>query len=152
MEPINELLAVRKEKEESLRKMGIETYPQDRGPYTTTDDVEKRFGAIDHDELEKIEERVSVAGRIMAFRDFGKSTFLHIQDRKGKIQVYVRKDMLKEPGYDVFKKFDISDIIGVTGRVFKTKTGELTVLADTCKAAHEIAASPAGEMAWPDRC
>jgi lysyl-tRNA synthetase class 2 len=133
MEPINELVAVRKEKEEALRELGIETYPQDRGPYTTTDDVEERFGNIDHDELEKNEERVSVAGRIMAFRDFGKSTFLHIQDRKGKIQIYIRKDMLKEPGYDVFKKFDISDIIGVTGRVFKTKTGELTVLADTVK-------------------
>src|SRR5512137_1844044 len=133
MEPISELLAVRKEKEESLRNMGIETYPQDRGPYATTDDVENRFGNIDHDELEKNEERVSVAGRIMAFRDFGKSTFLHIQDRKGKIQIYVRKDMLKEPGYDVFKKFDISDIVGVTGRVFKTKTGELTILAETMK-------------------
>jgi len=133
MEPINELLAVRKEKEEALRKMGIETYPQDRGPYTTTSDVEQRFGGIDHAELEKNEERVSVAGRIIAFRDFGKSAFLHIQDRKGKIQVYVRKDILKEPAYDVFKKFDISDIIGVAGRVFKTKTGELTILADTAR-------------------
>ncbi len=133
MEPINELLAVRKEKEETLRKMGIETYPQDRGPYTTTFDVEQKFGSIDHAELEKNEERVSVAGRIIAFRDFGKSAFLHIQDRKGKIQVYVRKDILKEPVYDVFKKFDISDIIGVTGRVFKTKTGELTILADTAR-------------------
>jgi lysyl-tRNA synthetase class 2 len=133
MEPINELVAVRKEKEEALRALGVETYPQDRGPYTTTSDVEERFGNIGHDELEKIEDVVSVAGRIMAFRDFGKSSFLHIQDRKGKIQVYIRKDMLKEPGYDVFKKFDISDIIGVTGRVFKTKTGELTVLAEKVK-------------------
>ncbi|HEX2965737.1 MAG TPA: lysine--tRNA ligase, partial [Syntrophorhabdaceae bacterium] len=133
MEPINELLAIRKEKKEALEAMGIETYPQDRGPYTTTEDIEQRFGAIEHDELEKNEERVSVAGRIIAFRDFGKSAFLHIQDRKGKVQVYVRKDMLKEPAYDVFKKFDIADIIGVTGRVFKTKTGELTILADTVK-------------------
>jgi lysyl-tRNA synthetase class 2 len=83
--------------------------------------------------LEKNTEPVSAAGRIMAFRDFGKSAFLHIQDRKGKIQVYVRKDILKDPSFDVFKKFDISDIIGVTGRVFKTKTDELTILADTVK-------------------
>ena len=133
MEPINELLAVRKEKEEALREAGIETYPQESGAYTTTADVEEKFGALGHDDLEKTEETVSVAGRIMAFRDFGKSTFLHIQDRKGKIQVYARKDILKDPSYDIFKKFDIADIIGVTGKPFKTKTGELTILADTVK-------------------
>jgi lysyl-tRNA synthetase class 2 len=133
MEPINELIHIRQEKEKGLRDLGIETYPQDRGPYTTTEEVEKRFGAALHDELEKGEERVSVAGRIMAFRDFGKSAFLHIQDRKGKLQVYVRKDALKNPGYDVFKKFDICDIVGVSGKVFKTKTGELTILAEDMK-------------------
>jgi len=133
MEPINELIHIRQEKEKGLRDLGIETYPQDRGPYTTTEEVEKQFGAVPHDELEKGEERVSVAGRIMAFRDFGKSAFLHIQDRKGKLQVYVRKDALKNPGYDVFKKFDICDIVGVSGKVFKTKTGELTILAEDMK-------------------
>ena len=133
MEPINELIQVRKEKEKQLREAGIETYPQDRGPYVTTLDVETRFGALSNEELEKQEERVSVAGRVMAFRDFGKSTFLHIQDRKGRIQVYVRKDILKTPAYDVFKKFDISDIIGVTGKAFKTRTGELTILAEEMK-------------------
>lgn len=133
MEPINELIHIRQEKEKGLRDLGIETYPQDRGPYTTTEEVEKRFGTALHDELEKSEERVSVAGRIMAFRDFGKSAFLHIQDRKGKVQVYVRKDVLKNPGYDVFKRFDICDIVGVQGKVFKTKTGELTILAEDMK-------------------
>ena len=66
----------------------------------------------------------------MAFRDFGKSTFVHIQDRKGRIQVYARKDFLKDPDYAVFKKFDTGDIIGVEGKIFKTKTGELTILAE----------------------
>jgi lysyl-tRNA synthetase class 2 len=133
MEPINELIHIRQEKEKGLRDLGIETYPQDRGPYTTTEEVGKRFGDVPHDELEKGEERVSVAGRIMAFRDFGKSAFMHIQDRKGRLQVYVRKDILKSPGYDVFKKFDICDIVGVQGKVFKTKTGELTILAEGMK-------------------
>lgn len=133
MEPINELIHIRQEKEKGLRDLGIETYPQDRGPYTTTEEVEKRFGVKSHDELEGSEERVSVAGRIMAFRDFGKSAFIHIQDRKGRLQVYVRKDILKDPGYDVFKKFDICDIVGVQGKVFKTKTGELTILAESMK-------------------
>jgi lysyl-tRNA synthetase, class II len=133
MEPINELYAVRKEKEKYLKEHGVETYPQDRGPYITTEEVEMRFGGLDAGELEKTEERVSIAGRIMAFRDFGKSAFLHVQDRKGKIQAYVRKDILKSPAYDIFKKFDICDIVGLEGKVFKTKTGELTVLADTMK-------------------
>ncbi|MDR2018711.1 MAG: lysine--tRNA ligase [Syntrophobacterales bacterium] len=133
MEPINELVAVRKEKEKQLKGLGIETYPQDRGPYANTADVESRFGTLSHEEFEKTEEQVSVAGRIMAFRDFGKSAFLHIQDRKGRIQVYVRKDILKNPSFDIFKKFDIADIIGVTGKVFKTKTNELTILADQVK-------------------
>ncbi len=133
MEPINELVAVRKEKEKSLRESGIETYPQDNGPYIGTDEIEKRFGQASHEDLEKSEERVRVAGRIMAFRDFGKSSFVHIQDREGKIQVYARKDMLKSPEYSVFKKFDICDIVGVEGKVFRTKTGELTILAEEIK-------------------
>jgi len=133
MEPINELIAVRKEKEKALKELGIETYPQDRGPYITTEEISLRFGTLSHEELEKTDERVSAAGRIMSFRDFGKSTFVHIQDRKGRIQVYVRKDVLKNPEYSIFKRFDIGDIIGVLGRVFKTKTGELTVLAEEIK-------------------
>ncbi len=133
MEPINELIAVRKEKEKALKELGIDTYPQDRGPYLTTEEISLRFGTLSHEELEKTDERVSAAGRIMSFRDFGKSTFVHIQDRKGRIQVYVRKDVLKNPEYSIFKRFDIGDIIGVVGRVFKTKTGELTVLAEEIK-------------------
>ena len=133
MEPINELYAVRKEKERYLKEQGVETYPQDRGPYITTADVEDRFGGLDAQELEKSAERVAIAGRIMAFRDFGKSAFIHVQDRKGKIQAYVRKDILKSPAYDIFKKFDICDIVGLEGKVFKTRTGELTVLAETMK-------------------
>lgn len=133
MEPINELVAVRKEKERYFRSLGIETYPQDRGPYVDTETVFRRFSALSHDDLEREGTVVAVAGRIVAFRDFGKGAFLHIQDRKGKIQVYARKDTLKEPGFDVFKKLDIGDIIGVEGKVFKTKTEELTILADRAR-------------------
>jgi lysyl-tRNA synthetase, class II len=133
MEPINELVTVRKEKEKALREMGVETYPQVRGPFTTTEEIEARCGGMTHEELEQMSETFAAAGRVMAFRDFGKSAFLHIQDRKGKIQVYVRKDILKEPGFDTFKKFDICDIIAVHGKVFKTKTGELTILAEQVK-------------------
>jgi lysyl-tRNA synthetase, class II len=133
MEPINELVAVRKEKEKALRELGVETYPQERGVYATTEEIERRFGALTSEELEAQSEPVAVAGRVMAFRDFGKSAFLHLQDRKGKIQVYVRKDMLKTPSFEVFKKFDVADIVAVNGKAFKTKTGELTVLAENIK-------------------
>jgi len=133
MEPINELIAVRKEKEKALREMGIDTYPQDRGTYLTTEEILKRFQSLSEKELEAMNEQVSIAGRIMSFRDFGKSTFFHIQDRAGKIQIYARKDILKEPDYTIFKKFDIGDIISVRGKVFKTKTNELTVLAEEIK-------------------
>lgn len=133
MEPINELIAVRKEKERALRDMGIDPYLQDRGPYVTTEEIAKRFGGFSERELEEMNEEVSVAGRIMSLRDFGKSMFAHIQDRAGKIQIYIRKDMLKTPDYSVFKRFDIGDIIGVKGRVFKTKTAELTILAHEIK-------------------
>ncbi len=133
MEPINELLTVRKEKEEFLRSVGIDPYPQERGNYTGSGDVLKQCGGLSAEDLEKEKVTVSCAGRIMAFRDFGKSTFLHIQDRQGRIQVYVRKDVLKSPDYGVFKKFDTGDIISVQGTLFKTKTGELTILAGEVK-------------------
>jgi len=133
VEPIHDLQEVRKEKEEYLRSIGVDPYPQVRGDFKSSEAVRAEFGALDAEELEKRQETVSAAGRIIAFRDFGKSTFLHIQDRSGKIQVYVRKDILKSPDYAVFKRFDTGDIIGVEGRVFKTKTGEVTILADQIK-------------------
>jgi len=130
MEPINELLHVRKEKEEYLRKLGIDPYPQERGTFAGSGSIAGEFGLLTGEELEKKGASVSFAGRIVAFRDFGKSTFLHVQDREGRTQVYVRKDMLKSPDYGVFKKLDVGDIIAVDGKVFKTKTGELTILAE----------------------
>ena len=130
MEPIHDLLAVRKEKAENLKSAGIEPYPQVKWPHTDSAELQREFGALDAAELEAKGAHVSAAGRIMAFRDFGKSTFLHIQDRKGRVQVYVRKDFLKDPDYAIFKKFDTGDIIGVEGKIFKTKTGELTILAE----------------------
>ena len=130
MEPINELVAVRKDKEKYFRSIGIDTYPQGRGSYVDTASIAQRFGAMSHDDLEKEGATLSVAGRIVAFRDFGKSAFLHIQDKKGKTQAYVRKDMLKRLPYEAFKKFDIGDIIAAEGKIFKTKTEELTILAE----------------------
>ncbi|MGD0230795.1 MAG: lysine--tRNA ligase [Syntrophorhabdales bacterium] len=129
MEPINELLGVRKEKEEFLRASGIDPYPQERGDYTGSGRLREEFGALSAEEIEQRDATVSFAGRIVAFRDFGKSCFLHVQDREGRTQVYVRKDTLTSPDYDLFKKFDVGDIVAADGKLFKTRTGELTILA-----------------------
>ncbi len=133
MEPINELLSVRKEKQEALKEAGIEPYPQERGEFWSSANLHKEFDSFSAEELEAKNALVSFAGRIVAFRDFGKSCFLHVQDREGRIQVYARKDTLKSPDYDLFKKFDVGDIIAAEGRVFKTRTGEVTIVAEAIK-------------------
>jgi lysyl-tRNA synthetase class 2 len=130
MEPINELLGVRKEKEEHLRNAGVEPYPQVRGDFSRSGSLHKEFEGLSAEQIEEKNAHVSYAGRIIAFRDFGKSCFIHIQDREGRIQAYIRKDMLKSPDYDLFKKFDVGDIVAVDGKVFRTKTGELTIVAE----------------------
>src|SRR4029079_4543616 len=73
--------------------------------------------------------RLSVAGRLMAIRDFGKAAFAHVQDRTERIQVYVRRDEVPERDFQVFRLLDLGDIVGFEGRLFRTKTGELSVLA-----------------------
>ena len=75
---------------------------------------------------------VSLAGRIMSKRVMGKASFCHIQDLKGTIQVYVARDNIGEDSYKDFKKYDIGDIVGISGEVFKTKTGEISIHATFC--------------------
>jgi lysyl-tRNA synthetase class 2 len=130
MEPIDELVSVRREKRGLLMEAGIDPYPQERGAFRGSSDLHKEFGELSAEEIEQKNAFVAFAGRIVAFRDFGKSCFLHVQDREGRTQVYARKDNLKSPDYDLFKKFDVGDIVAVDGKVFKTRTGELTIVAD----------------------
>jgi len=130
MEPIDELLSVRKEKRWLLKEAGLDPYPQERGAFRGSSGLHEEFGELSAEEIEQKNAFVSFAGRIVAFRDFGKSCFLHVQDREGRTQVYARKDTLKSPDYDLFKKFDVGDIVAVDGQVFKTRTGELTIVAD----------------------
>ena len=124
---VNELRKIRVEKLEKLQKAGkdpfkITTANQE---YHTVDIAEK------FDELENKD--VSVAGRIMSKRPMGKAGFININDRDGKIQVYVRRDDIGEEEYADFKKYDIGDIVEVTGFVFKTKTGEISIHAKSVK-------------------
>jgi len=114
----------------AIREAGVDPYPNDFKPGRTAASVMEEFGGLDAEGLEaRKDETVSVAGRIMAKRDFGKATFAHIQDRTGRIQAYLKRDLLGEEGSALFKLCDMGDIIGVEGRVFRTRTNELTIEA-----------------------
>ncbi|MBN1663377.1 MAG: lysine--tRNA ligase [Deltaproteobacteria bacterium] len=126
----SELLKKRKEKIESLKSEGIALYPNNVGVKDTASSILERFSVTDHDALEQIDERFSVAGRLMAVRSFGKAAFLKVQDRTGSIQTFIHKNILDEKTYNLFKRLDVGDIIFVSGKLFRTKTNELTIEAD----------------------
>ena len=123
-EELNHILQARRDKLSALQEAGKDPF------LVTRYDVTHHSSDIsdNYDELEGKE--VSVAGRMMAKRIMGKAAFTHILDLKGRIQAYVSKDSLGEEGYAAFKKLDIGDIVGVVGKVFKTKTGEISIHAD----------------------
>lgn len=124
--PLSELIQQRIKKLETLRNMSIEPYNGIFEPSYISEEIFKKFGDKDKDFFDTNNINVSVAGRIILFRDFGKAAFAHLQDSKGRIQIYLRKDILGDR-FIVAKNFDIGDIIGVQGRLFRTKTNELTI-------------------------
>lgn len=124
--PLSELIQQRLKKLENLRNLGIEPYDGVFEPTENTQELFEKFGNFDKDKLEEERIHVSLAGRVILLRDFGKAVFAHIQDSKGKIQIYLRKDILGDQ-FSLIKNLDIGDIIGVEGRLFRTKTNELTI-------------------------
>ena len=120
---INQLMKVRKEKLDKLKQEG-------KDPYSITKFSRTHTSKEVKDNYEELEGKdVTIAGRIMAKRIMGKASFCHIQDSTGKIQSYVSINDLGEESYKAFKEDDIGDIIGITGFVFKTKTGEISIHA-----------------------
>ena len=128
MEEISELIAQRIKKLGDLRSIGIDPYNGQFEPEAFARDLHEKYGTVEKETLEAEPAHSAVAGRIVAFRDFGKAAFAHLQDSTGKIQVYFRKDVLAEK-FSLIKKLDIGDIIGVKGRLFRTRTNELTIEA-----------------------
>jgi len=126
----SELIRKRKEKILSLQNEGVALYPNDVRVKDNTAGILNRFSHMGDDDLALVEERFTLAGRIMAIRDFGKGAFVIIQDRKGRIQAFVQKAAIGENAFHIFKRLDIGDIIFVGGKVFRTKTRELTIHAD----------------------
>jgi len=122
----NELIRGRRLKLEALFKCGINPYATTFKPTDLAAELSARYQESPK-EASFLEENVSLTGRIVSFRHHGKASFAHIRDRSGCIQIYIREDEVGEEAYDLLKKLDVGDFIGVTGRVFRTKTGELTV-------------------------
>ena len=122
----NEQIALRREKLKSIREKGI-AFPNSFRRTHLAADLHKEYDSKTHEELEQEQAQVFIAGRIMMRRLMGKASFVHVQDGSGHIQLYLRQNDLGEDLYNDFKSWDIGDIIGAFGTVFKTKTGELSV-------------------------
>lgn len=130
MEELNELIEQRIKKSEELQQMGIQPYGDPFDADSHAADLVARYKGTSNDDLSLHPVECSLAGRIVALRSFGKATFAHIQDDSGRMQLYFKKDILGE-SYAVLKKLDIGDIIGISGKLFRTKTDELTVEVQT---------------------
>jgi lysyl-tRNA synthetase class 2 len=127
MDEASELIQQRIRKLEALIKQGIDPFPNNFKISHTSKDILETFGSLSDEELKSVGETFCLAGRILAIRSFGKASFIHIQDRKGKIQAYSQKDIIGDQAYQLFKTLDIGDFVGLEGSIFRTKTRELTL-------------------------
>jgi lysyl-tRNA synthetase class 2 len=122
----NQIFAERRRKLAEIRKTGI-AFPNDFERKHLAGDLHAEFGEKTHDELESAQVHVAVAGRMMLKRVMGKASFATVQDMSGKIQLFISNDNTGEEAHNAFKHYDLGDILGTTGVLFKTKTGELSV-------------------------
>jgi lysyl-tRNA synthetase class 2 len=111
------------QKLDEIRSMGINPYGQKYNYTHHSQQIKDNFEQLE-------EQNVNIAGRIMAIRGHGKAAFFDVQDDKGRIQVYIKKDNVDEKTFELFKKLDIGDIVGIEGKVFKTHKGEISVSAE----------------------
>jgi lysyl-tRNA synthetase class 2 len=112
-----------------LQELGIKLYPAGFKPNLTSAAALEKFHDLKEETPPNETEVFIMAGRIMSLRDFGKAAFIHLKDRTGQMQAYIRKDKVGEERFKLFKLMDIGDFIGIKGSFFRTKTGELTILA-----------------------
>ncbi len=129
MRTFNEQEQIRREKAEELRSLGIEPFGEKIDITDTSKSLNEKYKNESKEDLHEKNIEVIVSGRIMTNRRKGKVGFFHIQDKYGQLQVYIRQDMVEETMYEVFKKADIGDIVGIKGFVFRTDMGELSVKA-----------------------
>lgn len=127
MREFSEQELVRREKSEKLRELGLDPFGQryDRDSFAA--DIKEKYASVDHDKFEEMTDTAKVAGRIMFIRKMGKASFFTIKDKSGSIQIYISINDIGEEAYNLFKSADIGDIVGVYGKIMKTKTGEVTI-------------------------
>src|SRR6185436_11936050 len=125
VEEDNKLIEERREKLKALRAEGV-AFPNDFRPKHRMGELAASYGALDKPALEAQNVRVSVAGRMMLKRVMGKASFATLQDGSGRLQVYVSNDVTGAETHEQFKHWDLGDIVGVEGTLFKTNKGELT--------------------------
>jgi len=126
---LNEVLKNRVGKACTLLDAGVKLFPNTFRRDTKIETILEKYDGLETEALEKVEEQFAIAGRIVAHRSFGKVTFFQLQDVSGRMQVYAARDEMGADDYQIFKKYDVGDIVGVRGGLFRTKTGELTVMA-----------------------
>jgi lysyl-tRNA synthetase, class II len=130
-EELNDQLQVRREKMNAIREKGMDPFGKRFDRSHQSQDLVREYGELEKEELEAKDISVTLAGRIMTKRGKGKAGFAHIQDLSGQIQIYIRKDAVGEEQYEVFDSADLGDIVGVSGTLFKTQVGELSVKAQS---------------------
>jgi lysyl-tRNA synthetase class 2 len=123
-----EIYALRQEKARKWREHGVNPWGTGYRPKNLAAEILERHGMQTAEELEKNPAEYNIAGRVIALRSFGKAAFIKVRDRSGEIQVHVKQDALG-PAYELFKLVDLGDFVGATGRLFRSKTGELTIAA-----------------------
>jgi lysyl-tRNA synthetase class 2 len=119
---------IRREKMQKLAQEGIDLFPHKVNVTHAICDIVSDYAEMSHDALEEREIKVIVPGRILSIRKMGRACFFHISDSRARLQVYLREDKMGKAKFDQFGLFDIGDIISIEGVLFKTRTGELTVL------------------------
>ena len=129
LEDSSEQVEVRRQKLARLRAAGHRAYANDFKPTHSIAAILGRFSDASEQELLAAQESLRIAGRIMAVRRMGKASFFHLQDRRGRLQVYVQQNQVGEEAYALFRTLDIGDTVGVIGHLFRTRTGELTLEA-----------------------
>ena len=127
MREFTEQELVRREKAEKLKELGLDPFGQKFERTGLAQDIKDKYKDVEHDAFENMDDEATVAGRIMFMRKMGKASFVTIKDKSGTIQIYISINDVGEDSYNLFKTADIGDIIGVRGKIMKTKTGEVTI-------------------------
>ena len=118
---------IRREKADKISKMGIDPFGTRFDRTGWNEEIKEKYITVEHDEFENITDEYTIAGRIMFIRKMGKASFFTIKDKTGSLQIYISINDVGEEVYELFKTADLGDIVGVRGRVMKTRTGEVTL-------------------------